>query len=287
MLLLTVSSGSLAIGVLIPYNDQNLLQAIAKSEPGAAASPWVIAIKRANIAALPTIINAVILTSATSSGNAFLYTGSRYLYALAQTKQAPRFFLKCSKAGVPYYCVLLTWAIGFLTFMSVSSGSAKAFTWFQNLTTISTLFTWVMICFSYVRFHNAMKAQGVPRSDMPFRVKANDKSPILGYIAGIFFALIIFFNGWDTIAGGFDYQGFITDYIGVPICKVPFVACVDPLLTVLPVFALYLIGKIFLKSKWVPSSEADLFTGKAALDAIEWPERVPRNMLEKVWFWIA
>ncbi|KAK5093108.1 hypothetical protein LTR70_004956 [Exophiala xenobiotica] len=107
--------GSLAIGLLVPYNDANLLQAIADGEPGAAASPWVIAIKRANIDALPSIINAVILTSATSSGNAFLYTGSRYLFALAQTKQAPRIFLKCTKNGVPYYCVLLTWSIGFLT----------------------------------------------------------------------------------------------------------------------------------------------------------------------------
>ncbi|KAK5093109.1 hypothetical protein LTR24_004512 [Lithohypha guttulata] len=115
-----------------------------------------------------------------------------------------------------------------------------------------------------------MKAQGIPRSDLPFRVKANDKSPILGWVAGVFFAIIIFFNGWDTIAGGWNYQGFLTDYIGVPIF-----------------FALYLIGKIFFKSRWVPSSEADLFTGKAALDAIEWPERVPRNMLERVWFWIA
>ena len=53
------------------------------------------------------------------------------------------------------------------------------------------------------------------------------------------------------------------------------------------VFALYLIGKIFMKSKWIPSHEADLFTGKAALDAVEWPERHPRNMLEKIWFWIA
>lgn len=115
-----------------------------------------------------------------------------------------------------------------------------------------------------------MTAQGIPRSDMPFRAKLNDKSPILGWTSGIFFAIIIFFNGWDTIAGGFNYQGFITDYIGVPIF-----------------FGLYLIGKIMYRSHWVPSSQADLFTGKAALDAIEWPERLPRNFIERVWFWIA
>lgn len=262
--------GTLAIGVLIPYNDDRLLSAIKNGAPGGAASPWVISIQRAGIDVLPSIINAVILTSATSSGNAFCYTGSRYLFALAQTKQAPRFLLKCSKNGVPYWCVLITWAIGLLTYMSVSSGSSVVFTWFQNLTTISTLFTWVMICFAYIRFHHAMTAQGIPRSDLPFRTRFNDKGPYLGWIAGIFFGLIILLNGWDTIAGGFNYQGFITDYIGVPIF-----------------FGLYLIGKIGMKSKWIPSSEADLFTGKAALDAVEWPERVPRNMLERIWFWIA
>ena len=279
----------MAIGVLIPYNDERLLSAIEKGEAGAARSPWVIAINRAGIDGLPSLINAVILTSATSSGNAFCYTGSRYLFALAQTRQAPRFLLKCSKNGVPYYCVAITWAVGLLTYLSVSSGSAQVFAWFQNLTTISTLFTWAAICMSYVRFHHALTAQGIPRSDLPFRTRLNDKSPILGWIAGIFFTLIIILNGWDTIAGGFNYQGFITDYIGVVICKCSFDISPYPILSTNHsiVAGLYLIGKIFLKSKWIPASEVDLFTGKAALDAVEWPVRVPRNVIEKIWFWIA
>ena len=89
--------GSLAIGVLIPYNEPRLLGAQDADAPGAAASPWVIAVYRASVPVLPSIINAVILISATSSGNAFLYTGSRYMYALAQNGQAPRFLLRCSK----------------------------------------------------------------------------------------------------------------------------------------------------------------------------------------------
>lgn len=85
--------GTLAIGVLIPYTEDRLLS----KDPGAAASPWVIAIYRAGVPVLPSIINAVILTSASSSANAFLYTGSRYLFALAQNGQAPKVLLKCSK----------------------------------------------------------------------------------------------------------------------------------------------------------------------------------------------
>ncbi|KAK4939506.1 hypothetical protein LTR10_020215 [Elasticomyces elasticus] len=259
--------GSLAIGVLVPYTDPQLLSAIKTGAPGAAASPWVIAISRAGIKVLPSIINAVILTSASSSANAFLYTGSRYLYAIAQNRQAPRFFLKCTKNGVPVYCVLFTWAIGFLTYMSCSSGSNTVFTWFQNLTTISTLFTWVSINIAYVRFHAACKAQGIARSDLPFR---SPFQPYLGYIALVFFSLIIFFNGFDSIAGGFAYQSFITDYIGVPIY-----------------FGLYLFWRILKRTHFINSRDADLYTGKAALDAVVWPERHPRNLLERIWFWIA
>lgn len=94
--------GSLAIGVTVPATDDRLLNGGA----GAASSPWVIAIVRAGIPALPSIINAVILTSATSSGNAFLFTGSRYLFALAQNGQAPKQLLYCTKSGVPIWVSL-------------------------------------------------------------------------------------------------------------------------------------------------------------------------------------
>lgn len=109
--------GSLAIGVLLPYDDERvcsilplvhldwmtdtpiakLLNAQKLGRFSSAASPWVVAAQNAGVRVLPSIINAVVLTSATSSANAFLYTGSRYLYALAQNGQAPRVLLTCSK----------------------------------------------------------------------------------------------------------------------------------------------------------------------------------------------
>jgi yeast amino acid transporter len=204
--------GSLAIGVLVPYNDPNLLSAIKIGAAGAARSPWVIAIKRAQIPVLPSIINAVILTSASSSANAFLYTGSRYLFALAQNRQAPRFLLHCSKSGVPYYCVCITCAIACLTYMSASTGSTVVFTWFQNLTTISSLFTWVSICTAYLMFYKALLAHGVDRNTLVFK---SPLQPYLGWASLTFFSLIILFNGFDSIAGKWDYKAFITDYIGV------------------------------------------------------------------------
>jgi len=58
-----------------------------------------------------------------STANAGSSAGSRYLFGLAQVGQAPRIFLKCTKRGLPWICVLVTWAFSFLTYLSVSNGS--------------------------------------------------------------------------------------------------------------------------------------------------------------------
>ncbi|KAF3923428.1 hypothetical protein ABW21_db0206792 [Orbilia brochopaga] len=260
--------GTLAIGVLVPYNDPNLLAAQDSGAPGAAQSPWVIAIDRAGIKGLPHIINAVILTSASSSGNAFLYTGSRYLFAMAQIGQAPRFLLKCTKRGVPIWCVLITASVSLLTFMTVSTGSGNVFNWFSNIVTIANLFTWCVICVASIRFTKALAAQGIDRSTMPFRTWGQ---PYIAWAGLVFFSIVILFNGFAVFTNGnWKVQDFITAYIGIPIF-----------------FALYGFWKIFKRTKWRRTTEIDLFTGKAAIDAEYWPEQVPRNTLEKIWFWIA
>ena len=52
-------------------------------------------------------------------------------------------------------------------------------------------------------------------------------------------------------------------------------------------FGFYLFWKILKRPACVKPHEADIWSGKAAIDAEIWPERVPRNFLERVWFWLA
>ncbi len=208
--------GTLAIGVLVASNDPKLLNAQAQGLPGAAASPWVIGIQNAGIPVLPSIINAVILTSASSSANAFLYTGSRYLFALAQNKQAPRIFLSCTKAGVPYYCVIVTASIAGLTYLSVNSGGPTVvFNWFQNLTTIASLFTWGSICVAYIQFYHALAAQGVDRNTLVFK---GPFQPYTAWGALFYFVLIIIFNGFYVFTGEHHSHWNVTGRLLLLIC---------------------------------------------------------------------
>jgi len=262
--------GSLAIGVIVSSDDKDL----TSDKPGAFASPWVIGIKNAGIKYLDSIINAVILTSASSSANAFLYTGSRYLFGVAQNRQAPKIFLKCTKHGIPYWCVAITALVSLLTYMSCSSGAKVVFLWFQNLVTIAQLFTWVSICIAYIRFRAALIAQNVDRNTMIFKSKFQ---PFTAYFALIFFSIVIFFNGFDVFIKKksgekwtFSASGFFTAYINFPLF-----------------FGLYAFWKLFKRSRFVKASEADIWSGKHAVDNQVWPEEHPRNFLEKIWFWIA
>ncbi|KAH7409689.1 AAT family amino acid transporter [Cadophora sp. MPI-SDFR-AT-0126] len=246
--------GSLAIGMLVPSNHEQL----------GSASPWVLAVQSAHISVLPHIINAVIIISATSSANAFVYVGSRYLFGLAQNHQAPRIFLKCTKRGIPIYGIGFTSIWSLLAYMSVSEGPAKVFRWLQSLGTVAALFTWCSICITYIRFRQALIAQNVERSTIPFK---SPFQPYAAWFALIYFAMIIVFSGWEVFTKGrWSLETFVTSYIGIPIY-----------------FALYLLWKAWKRTSLVEPAEADLWTGKAALDAEEWPEKVPRNLLEKIW----
>jgi len=114
----------LAIGVICPSNAPEL----TSGGKGAGSSAFVVGITRAGIPVLSHIINAVIVISAWSSGNSFLYLSSRSLYALALSGDAPAWFKKCSKKGVPYRCVGAAGAFSFLAYLNVSSSSAVVLT---------------------------------------------------------------------------------------------------------------------------------------------------------------
>lgn len=76
--------GVLAVGIICSSRDPRLMGAVENNEAGSAASPWVIGIQNLGIPFLPHLINAMILLSGWSCGNAYLYSSSRTLYGLAR-----------------------------------------------------------------------------------------------------------------------------------------------------------------------------------------------------------
>lgn len=123
--------GTLITGLLVPSNDPSL----ALGTGTAVSAPFVIAIQNAGIKALPSIINACLLTSAWSAASSDLYTSSRALYGLALNGQAPGFLKATNRWGLPYWCVIVGVAFSLLSYMS--AGSKNAFTVFGYFANVS------------------------------------------------------------------------------------------------------------------------------------------------------
>lgn len=89
----------------------------------------------------PHVLNAVILSSAWSAGNAFFYSSTRILYAAAIDGKAPKLFA-FERHGVPYVCVAMTSAVAMLAYLVVGSTSSEVFFWLSNISAVSTLMVW-------------------------------------------------------------------------------------------------------------------------------------------------
>jgi amino acid transporter len=125
--------GSLCVGILVPYDDEELKTAFSTGKPGAAASPYVVSMNRLRIKVLPHIVNAMVLGSAFSAGNSYVYCASRSLFGLALEGKAPKIFTRCTRNGVPIYCVGLVLLIALLAFLQVSNDAAVVLNWFVSL----------------------------------------------------------------------------------------------------------------------------------------------------------
>lgn len=142
-----------------PYNDPSL----AVSTGTAQQSPFVIAFQRSGVKVVPSIINAVVCTSAISSGSACIFIASRTLYGLSCDGHAPRFFQRCNRFGSPHYAIGLTCLLLPLVYLNVANNTSVVFGWFVNITTVSGLIGWVVIEATYLRFYAGLKSQGYSR----------------------------------------------------------------------------------------------------------------------------
>jgi amino acid transporter len=79
----------LIIGLNVSQKSPDLLSAVAGGGKTAASSPFVVICKQTGVKVLPSIINAVVMTSALSSCNENIYAVSRTLMALARNGEPP------------------------------------------------------------------------------------------------------------------------------------------------------------------------------------------------------
>lgn len=230
--------GTFVIGLLVPSNEPGL----SLGAHDAKGSPFVIAVEKAGIKVLPSIINACLLTSAWSAASSDLYTSSRALYGLSRSGRVPAIFSRTSSHGLPFVAVGVCAAFGLLGYLAVSETAGKVFGWLASLVAMSGLMCWVGITVSYIRFYRGLKIQGIDRRTLPY---ASRMQPYAAWYACIACVILGFFSGVSVfLKGQWNTSVFVTNYL--PALAFPVV---------------YILTKVALRSKLVPLDVMDLSTG--------------------------
>ncbi|MBN8922877.1 MAG: D-serine/D-alanine/glycine transporter [Rhodanobacter sp. 68-29] len=117
-------------------------------------SPFVELFVLAGVPAAASLINFVVLTSATSSANSGIFSTSRMLYGLADENHAPKIFTRLSKAAVPtpgllFSCLCLMLGAGLIYLVP---NLLTAFTLVTTLSAVLFMFVWSLILFAYMAY---------------------------------------------------------------------------------------------------------------------------------------
>jgi amino acid transporter, AAT family len=118
-------------------------------------SPFVATFAKIGITAAAGIINFVVITAALSGCNSGIYSAGRMLYTLGINGQAPKFFTKVSKNGVPLagtIGVIIGLAVGvILSFIAPKN----LFVYVYAASVLPGLVPWFVILISQINFRKA------------------------------------------------------------------------------------------------------------------------------------
>ncbi|WP_125099995.1 amino acid permease [Leucobacter chromiireducens] len=115
-------------------------------------SPFVTTLALAGFGLAAAAIQLVVLTSAASSANGGLYSGTRMLFGLSKDGHAPKSFALTDARGVPRGSVFFTSVFLFaaIPLLFAGDGVVAAFTFVSSMCATMILFTWGSIVVSYI-----------------------------------------------------------------------------------------------------------------------------------------
>jgi len=127
-------------------------------------SPFVYVFEKIGVPAAAAVINLVVITAAASSCNGGIFSTGRMLYTLGQNGHAPAALGKLNARHVPAAGIHLS---AFVMLLGVGLNylvPEEAFSWITSVAVTGSLWTWIVIMFSHVKYRQAVaegRAQAV------------------------------------------------------------------------------------------------------------------------------
>ena len=159
------------------------------NEVGTQASPFVQIFEDVGFTYAANLLNFVVLTAAVSVYNSAIYSNSRMLFGLAETSNAPKFFLKLSARKVPVNGILISSGITLVVVILNYLFPGQIFMYLMSIVTGAVIISWAMIVLTHLKFRAHYKKIGkVSKFQALFFPFANYLC--LAFIAGIILMML-------------------------------------------------------------------------------------------------
>ena len=200
------------IGVLLPYNDPQLLK---NDVTDISASPFTLVFDRAGLALAAAVMNTVILTAILSAGNSGMYASTRMLYTMACSGMAPKWLAGLSRNGVPVNALMATTLVAMLCFLTSLFGDQTVYMWLMSASGMSGLIAWLGIAVCHYRFRKGYLLQGGELHQLPYKALFFPFGPLLAFALCLLVTLGQDYSAFteETI----DWRGAAATYVGIPL----------------------------------------------------------------------
>ena len=151
-------------------------------------SPFVGMFSLVGMLSAASVINAVVISSATSSSNSGIYATSRMVYGLAKHHHAPPIFGKLSSHKIPtggiFFGTALILSVSLL--LTTTESMMGAFELVGSVAALIFIYIWSMILFAYLAYCKRLpQAHDESEFKMPL-------SHVMPYVALGFFVIVVF-----------------------------------------------------------------------------------------------
>jgi amino acid permease len=196
----------IVLALTLPLGEADLL-----------GSPFASVFELAGIKSGALIVNIIVLTSALSSGNYFVYASTRYLWSMSQYGQAPKFLSKVNKRKVPFAALVL--CMIFAAFSIVASFVAEdtVYLFLMCLIGSANVLWYGTICTCQFLFRRRYVRDGGDVKDLPYKTPLFPLVPVLGVLLylGVFVGMIM--DPTQTMSLAVSVPAYIILFVGYTI----------------------------------------------------------------------
>ncbi|QAT42339.1 amino acid permease [Aminipila luticellarii] len=143
------------------------------------SSPFADVFKLAGFHSGELIVNVCVLTSALSSGNAFVFACTRSLWSMGSLGQAPSFLSKLSRKKVPVAALITTMVVASLAVISAFVAKDTVYLFLQSVIGIANVFTYTLYAACLMIFRKAYVEEQGSAESLKYKTPFYPITPVL------------------------------------------------------------------------------------------------------------